>query len=342
MQETNNVKTFVGIDAHSRQCSIKAIGVQGEKILEQEVPTQARRLSQALKGLAQPACVIIESSAIAPFVKECIEGVVDRVIVCETRENRWISRSEDKSDQADADRLARLLRMGEYKDVHVPKGLSRDRREVLRLYQKAQGDSSRTKNRIKSKYREHGVAAEGKGVYTKKGRDKYLEKIRRPNVRFLFEVLYKKLDADRAAHDALLRRLVSMMKGTREHRLLKTIPGIGNINSAIIVCVIDDPFRFDKKRNLWRYSGLGLRSRWSGDPSRAHVKGTSGGNRLLKYAALNAANASVRGKNRFSSHYKKMLRDGVDPAMAKRTVARQILAVALAMLKSGQAFHEAS
>jgi len=342
MQETEQVKTFVGIDAHSKHCSIKAIGVQGEKILEREVPTQARRLSQALKGLAQPACVLIEASAIAPFVKESIEGVVDRVIVCETRENRWISRSEDKSDEADADRLARLLRMGEYKEVHVPRGLSRDRGEVVRLYSKVQGDVSRTKNRIKSKYREHGIHVKGDGVYSMKHRGEWLKKVKGANVRFLLDVLYKKLDADQAARDALLRRLVSMMKGTREFKLLKTIPGVGNINSATMVAVIDDPFRFEAKRNLWRYSGLGLRSRWSSDPSRAQVKGTSGGNRLMKNAALNAATASLRGKNRFSSHYKKMLRDGVDPAMAKRTVARQILAVALAMLKSGQAFHEAS
>jgi len=342
MQETSNVKTFVGIDAHSRQCSIKAIGEQGESLLVKEVPTRESSLRRVFKGLPPPVWVMVESSSMAPFVKDCIDGSVDRVIVCETRENRWIARSEDKSDQADADRLARLLRMGEFKDVHVPKGLRRDRREVLRLYQKAQGDASRTKNRIKSKYREHGVSAEGKGVYTKNGRDKYLEKISRPNVRFLFEVLYTKLDSEDAACGALLRRLISIMKGTREHSLLKGIPGVGNINSAIMVCIIDDPYRFEGKRKLWSYSGLGLRSRWSGDPERARVKGTSGGNRLMKYAALTSATAALRGDNRFSRHYEKMLIDGVDPAMAKRTVARQILATALSMFKSGQVYRESS
>lgn len=342
MQETKDVKTFVGIDAHTRQCSIKAIGEQGESLLEKEVPTREARLRSAFKNLPSPVWVMVESSSIAPFVKDCIDSAVERVIVCETRENRWIARSEDKSDQADADRLARLLRMGEFKDVHVPKGLSRDRREVLRLYQKAQGDASRTKNRIKSKYREHGVAADGRSVYTKNGRDKYLEKIKRPNVRFLLEVLYTKLDSEEAVCGALLRRLISIMKGTREHNLLKSIPGVGNINSAIMVCVIDDPYRFDGKRELWSYSGLGLRSRWSGDSDRARVKGTSGGNRLLKYAALISVNAALRGDNRFFRHYEKMLRDGVDPAMAKRTVARQILATALSMLKSGQVYRESS
>ena len=232
--------------------------------------------------------------------------------------------------------------MGEFKDVHVPKGLCRDRREVLRLYQKIQGDVSRTKNRIKSKYREHGVVPEGKSVYTKKGREKWLKKLKGSNVIFLLDVLYAKLAADEISRDTLLRRLVASMKGTREHSLLKTIPGVGDINSAIMICVIDDPFRFENKRKLWSYSALGLRSRWSGNPERARVKGTNSGNRLMKYAALTSANAALRGDNRFSCHYGKMLKEGVDPAMAKRTVARKILATALSMLKSGQVYRESS
>jgi transposase len=342
MQETSSVKTFVGIDAHSRQCSIKAIGEQGESLLEAEVPTREARLRRVFKGLPPPVWVMVESSSIAPFVKDCIDSSVDRVIVCETRENRWIAKSEDKSDKADADRLARLLRMGEFKDVHVPRGLFRDRREVLRLYQKAQGDASRTKNRIKSKYREHGVVSEGKGVYSKEGRKKFLERVKRPNVVFCLEVLYKKLDSEEAACASLLRRLIAMMKGTREHNLLKSIPGVGDVNSAIILCVIDDPYRFDNKRKLWSYSGLGLRSRSSGDSEKVRVKGTNSGNRLLKYAALSTANAALRGDNRFSCHYDKMLKEGVDPAMARRTAARKILATALAMLKSGEAYRESS
>ena len=60
----------------------------------------------------------------------------------------------------------------------------------------------------------------------------------------------------------------------------------------------------------------------------------------MKYAAMSAAKAALRGNNRFSRHYHKMVGDGVCSAMARRTVARQILAVALAMLKSGEAYED--
>lgn len=340
MENTNGVETFVGIDAHSEKCSIKAVSRQGENVLEIEVSTSAKSLKKTLKGLEKPVWAMVESSCMAPFVKDCIEAAVDRVIVCETRENRWIARSENKSDQADADRLARLLRMGEFKEVHVPKGLRRDRLEVLRLYRKAQGDVIRTKNRLKSKYREHGINVAGKKVYHPDHRDEYLNQIKRPNVRYMIETLYRKLDNDEASAAEILSRLNSLMKNTREHKILKTIPGVGDMLATIMAAVIDDPHRFKGKRQLCSYSALGVRSRWSGDPSKAQVKGSNSGNRMMKYAAISAAKAALRGENNFSRHYAKMLGEGKTESMAKRTVARKILATALAMLKSGKAYTE--
>jgi len=41
MERTDGVETFVGIDAHSKQCSIKAISRQGEELKETDVATRA-------------------------------------------------------------------------------------------------------------------------------------------------------------------------------------------------------------------------------------------------------------------------------------------------------------
>ena len=103
MERTDGVETFVGIDAHSKQCSIKAITRQGEELREVDVPTRGAALRKALQGLPRPVWAIVESSYLAPLMGELIEGSVERLIVCETRENRWISHSDDKGDQADAD-----------------------------------------------------------------------------------------------------------------------------------------------------------------------------------------------------------------------------------------------
>ncbi len=342
MENNVKVRTFVGIDAHSRHCSIKAIDNQGGFLLEVEIPTTRYSLRKALAGLPGPVWVMLESSAIAPFVKDCIQSCVDRTIVCETRENRWIAKSEDKGDDVDADRLARLVRMGEFKEVHVPRGLARDRRELVSYSRKAVGNVNRLQSRIKSKYREHGFFPQGGEVYGAEGRKAWLAKIKRSHVRLLLEILYEEFDASVQARDAIFEQLRLAMCATREYKHLKTMPGVGPVTSAILVGVIDDPHRFDRKNQLWKYSGLGVVNRWSADSSRAKVGGSRSGNRLMKYAAMTAAKSATGDKrtDRFSRHYRKMVGAGVKPSMARRTVARNILATALAMMKSGQVYRE--
>ncbi|OGP60303.1 MAG: hypothetical protein A2V67_06970 [Deltaproteobacteria bacterium RBG_13_61_14] len=343
MEKAEAVVAFVGIDAHSEHCSLKAVGRQGESLLAVEVATQERRLRAAVKGLPRPVWAMVESSSLAPLLKEWLESVVDRLIVCETRENRWIARSEDKSDPADADRLARLLRMGEFRPVHVPGRAGLERRELVRLYQKSVRDVTRLKNRLKAKYREHGVAVKGDKVYTVRHRASYLRQVKQPAVRAMLAVIYEQLDGAQAAHLKIWGQLFARLRTLPAYRLLKTIPGVGSRLGAMLAAGIDDPERFagpNRKRKLWKYSGLGVRSQWSSHPEQARVSGSPSGNRLMKYAALSAAHNALRGKNRFSRHYAEMVEQGKDPAMAERTVGRQILATALSMLTSGTVYRE--
>jgi len=341
MEKAEEVVAFVGIDAHREHCSLKAVGRQGESLLSAEVVTQERQLRAAMRRLPQPVWAMVESSCLAPLLKEWLDPVVDRVIVCETRENRWIARSEDKSDPADADRLARLLRMGEFQPVPMPGRAGQERREWVRLHQKTVREVTRHKNRLKAKYREHGVMVKGEGVYTVRQRGSWLRQVKRLSVRAMLEVIYAELDGAQAAQVQSWGQLFARVRVLPEYRILKTIPGVGSRLGAILAAGIDDPWRFGNKRQLWKYRGRGVRRRWSSDPARARVSGASSGNRLLKYAALNGATNVLRGEDRFSRHYQKMIEEGVDPAMAKRTVARQILATALAMLKSGAGYREA-
>lgn len=340
MEKAELVEAFVGIDAHSGHCNLKAVGRQGESLLEAEAPTYRRQLREAVRRLPRPVWAMVESSSLAPLLREWLEPVVDRIIVCETRENRWIAKSEDKSDPHDADRLARLLRMGEFKAVHMPQRGGQERREWVRLYQKTVGDVVRIKNRLKAKYREHGVSPVGETVYSVRGREQWLKQVKGVSGRAMLEALYEQLEGAQAAQVKVWGQLFARLRLLPDYRILKTVPGVGSRLGAILAAGIDEPGRFADKRKLWKYAGLGLKSRWSGDPERARVSGASSGNRLLKYAALCAATNAIRGENRFSRHYQEMIEKGIEPAMARRTVARSILATALSMLKRGTVYRE--
>ena len=341
MVEHGEVRTFMGIDAHADHCNLKALSRQGRSVLEVEVATKAAGLRAAVQPLRVPVWVMLEASSVAPFVKWALESVADRVIVCETRENRWIAKSEDKSDPADADRLARLLRMGEFKEVHVPERERQELRELVLLYNKAVGDTVRSKSRLKAKYRQHGLAVSGSAVYSEEGREVWLKRVRRRTVGFMLEALYAKLDAAEDIQDRLARRLSAMLGSRREYKRLKTIPGVGKVVASILVGVIDDPYRFADKRKLWKYAGLSVRGPWTADPKQAKTGGSRSGNRLLKYGAMVAAERATVGNNRFARRYKEMTARGLDRVMALKTTARSILAAALAMWKDGTEYRDA-
>jgi transposase len=337
-----DVACFVGIDAHATRCSIKAVSRDGADLVAEEVPTRREDLIAPLKGLPRPVWLVVEASTMAPFVRDCIEPAVDRVIVCETRENRWIAKSEDKSDLADADRLARLLRMGECKEVHLPRHDRQELRELMILARKAVVDVTRAKNRINSKYRQHGIAVKGTGVYTASGRGKWLAQINSPELRFMLDVLYEKLDGAQATEQKVHKRLLVKVKRTGAYRRLLMVPGFGPTVCAVFIAVIDDPWRFPGKRKLWQYAGLGVRRRSSGPAGHVAQGGSRSGNRLLKYVAMLAAHAAVRKDNKFTRHHQEMLSGGVEPSMAIRTTARNILATALAIWKSGDTYRDAA
>jgi len=328
-------RTFVGVDAHSDHCNLKGVSRQGKVRLDVEVPTTMKDLRAAVTDLRGPVWAMLEASAIAPFVKWALETRVDRVVVCETRENRWIAKSEDKSDPRDAERLARLLRMGEFKEVHVPKRDRQELRELVYLCDKAVRDVSRLKNRLKAKFRAHGVPVKGETVYSMKGRQAWLDQVKRPTVQFMVESIYSAMDAAEAVRDGLMRRLRGMLSRNRDYRRVRSIPGVGPVTASLMVSIIDDPWRFPEKRKLWTYAGLGVSMPWTGSPEKARARGSKTGNRLLKYAAMTAAKCAVAGDNPLGRQYSRMKDRGMEPAMALKTIARKILATALAIWKAG-------
>jgi transposase len=343
MQSVSQASVFLGVDAHAETCTFCAIDGNGKTIMLQTVPTDARQLRDAARRLPERTWAMVEASAMSIFVRNALAEVVDRVIVCETRENRLIAKSEDKSDEKDAWRLARLLRMGEFKAVHVPMLHRQEIREMIRAYQQVVGDSVRAKNRIHAMFRKHGIRVT-EGAYAE-GRHDVLRRLGRPGLKTALDGLYSILDAAEDAKDDLSRSLCARLSPTREYKLLLTIPGVGPVCAAIMVAVIDTPHRFPDKRNLWSYAGIGASKRSSAKT--VFMKGMSGGNRLLKYAAMTAAQNAIKCDNRFARYYQAAVEENTDQkkakkiaAMAKKAVARGILAAVLAMWKTGTAYRE--
>jgi transposase len=163
------------------------------------------------------------------------------------------------------------------------------------------------------------------------------------------EWLYEELD-----QLAPLRRRAkqAVIREGGKHRavaLLRTIPQVGPLRSALIVATVDTPHRFRTKRQLWSYSGLAVVTHMSSEyqiqedrviRSRKPIA-TRGLNRncnhRMKDVFIGAATGGAQIEP-YRTYLERLEQTGMRAEMARLTLARKIAAVALSIWKKGEVF----
>lgn len=330
-------KYYVGIDAHVKFCQFSVIDSEGKELLNVPINTNPADLIKFVKRFKE-AKAIIESSSMAEWLMRLLEPDLEEIIVCDPRQNHWISSSDDSDDALDAHKLAQLLRGGFYKPVHVPAAARQLFREIVLDYHRLTRESTRIKNRIKAKYRSRGIAATGQTVYSPTGRDLWLARLD-PRRRTGVAVYYNMLNLLEDERKSIIQRLRSESRKYPEISLLSTVPGVGFITAVTFFALVDTPWRFPDKQHLWSYCRLGLKVKTSAGMRKGG--GQKGGCRILKSllmgAALTAIHHSKQGEQ-FNKAYKRHLARGLSTKVARRAVARSICSKLYGIWKSGQPY----
>ena len=256
-----------------------------------------------------------------------------------------------KDDKVDAHDLCRFLRTGLLTPVyHGGRGI-RDLKQHVFSRDRLVQDATRTKNRLKSIYRARGLQQPSAGSdYGLVKRDSWL-------------ALLDELPGEQARASRLFRQLeviselieeadADMLRVARRHkvwRLVKTVPGIGNVRASQIVAKVVTPHRFRTKRQFWQYCGFGVVHRRTNEYDeldgrifrrRGRVGETRGLNRnhspLLKDAFKGAAVSASGGV--FAGFVEERVAQGMRRQMALLTLARKLAAITLTIWKKGERF----
>jgi transposase len=134
------------------------------------------------------------------------------------------------------------------------------------------------------------------------------------------------------------REMIKACRAYEPVERFKALPGVKGVRAASFFAVVDTPFRFKSKQALWKYLGIGLERRRSGNgPLKLRVPLRC--NRLLKSVILGAAKSAIASKdNPFADQYHRWLSMNASPRVARRNVARSMAAVMWGMWKSGSAY----
>jgi transposase len=310
--------------------------------------TDANAVRDFLRGLSGQLHLTFEEGTHAQWLFELARPLVADLVVCNAKHS---SSPGNKSDKADALKLAQYLRAGLLKPVYHGSATTQTLKQLAHNYDSITSDTQRVMNRVKSLYRSRGIACSGMDVYYTRRRQEWLEKLAEEGMRLRAEFLYKQLDHLRPLRRDAKKALVKEAQRHTAFKRLCDVHGLGPVRVAQVLAAVGSPHRFRTKRQFWAYCGLAVVTRSSSDYEvadtgvrrRPRSTQTTGLNRefnhRLKRVFKSAALESLKEES-IKKIYKRMTAKGIRSEMALLTIARKLAAVAIAIWKSGEEFDE--
>lgn len=153
--------SWVGLDVHARSVVAGVLDARSGELRALGVPPASELTVAWLQTLPQPVRVAYEAG---PTGYGLARACARAGIACTVAAPSKIPRAPGdrvKTDRRDAERLARLLRLGELVSVRVPEPHEEAARDVVRAREDARGDLMRARHRLSKLLLRHGLVYEG-------------------------------------------------------------------------------------------------------------------------------------------------------------------------------------
>lgn len=152
--------SWVGLDVHARSVVAGVLDVGSGELHTLRVPPESELTVAWLQTLPQPTHVAYEAG---PTGYGLARACAQAGIACTVAAPSKIPRAPGdrvKTDRRDAERLARLLRLGELVSVRVPEPFEEAARDLVRAREDARGDLMRARHRLSKLLLRHGLVYE--------------------------------------------------------------------------------------------------------------------------------------------------------------------------------------
>jgi transposase len=330
----------VGIDLHKKTIVLCVLN-QDHKVLARRTfaCVQTDDIAQFFTAL-RPFQATVEATASYHWLVELIEPLADRVVLAHPGKLRIIAESTKKTDRLDAQVLAEMLAEGKIPEAFRPGPRQRQHRALVRHRQYLQGQITAIKNKVRRIASDYN--ADRRDLFTRAGQEHLAGLAMQDGDRFVLAQLLAQLRSLVSQRLELAVRLKQFAAAApaaeaEARAVLESIPYVGPVTIDVVVSELGDVRRFGSTKKASAYAGLAPIVRQSGGQKPKELPITKAGSPLLRWALVEAAWRLVRHTARWRSIYEGIKkRRGSKKAIV--AVARRLLGVMVAMLKSGQAY----
>jgi transposase len=344
---TAAMKKYIGCDMHKKFSVFVVMDESGRYEPAVKVSNDTLELRACLEKLPKGAPVAVEASGGWYWFVDELESAGLDVRLVNPLEAKKRMPGHKKTDHADAAGLAMLLRNGTLPEVWIPSSQLRDLRGLLRARLSLRQHTTILKNRIHGAIRRYGQYErdEPKNLFKGKGRVQLATYVGAlpQETRLATRHEWQLVDEVEDHIQELETRIRLGVGHLGWVRLLKTLPGVGEVLGATIFLEIGEVDRFPTPAHLASYAGLTPVVHASG--GKIQLGRTSPiANHYLKWAFVEAANCVVMQRKRYDGSHVIGLYDRLRAAKnhgkAAVAVARHLAEASWWMLSKQQAYRE--
>jgi len=331
----------IGLDNHANRISICALDEMGQVAHRSQVRS-IEEMVRTLTGLPDRSEVCYEASCGYGHFHDLLRPLAARVLVAHPGQLRLIFRSKHKNDRNDAERLAKLLDLGEAPAVHVPSQEVRTWGELINCRSQAIAKRARARNTARALPRSAGVVPpKHPGLWAKKGLA-WLRQLQLPTAsqELRSDLLLEEIGTLARPVRRIGQPLNKQAQQTPAVTRLRTIPGVGIRTAEAVAAFLGDPQRFGNAKAVGSYFGLVPCQDQSGDRNRlGHI--TREGAPVVRQLVAEAAWQAQRRSPAVRAYFERVQRD--DPQrkeIALVATAHYLVRVMGSMLRRGTGWQE--
>jgi transposase len=335
---TKQHKFYCGIDLHARTMYLCILNQDGEIVLHRNMKAAPEPFLKAIAPYQEDLVVCVECIFTWYWLADLCAQEGIPFVLGHALYMKAIHGGKAKNDRIDAQKIAVLLRGGMLPQAYVYPSEMRATRDLLRRRIHFMRKRAELLTHVQQTNSQYNLPEIGKKIAYKANRDGVAERFPNPAVQ-------KSIEVDLALighYDDLLRDVeLSVLKTAKQHDantlyLLRTVPGIGEILSLVLLYEIHHIERFPRVQDFVSYCRLVKCAKESAG-KRYGTSGTKIGNAYLKWAFSEAAVLFLR-NNPAGQKYLARLEKKHGKGKALTVLAHKLARAVYDMLKRGVAF----
>lgn len=329
-----------GIDAHTSYLVVAIVSKDGQlQDRSRQIPVREPERLEALLSSYRPLEVVVETSSAWPWLHDRLVPLGIGFVLAHAKRLRHIAESTYKSDEVDAELLARMRLAGLIPAVYPKVHEQREWTTLIRHRARLVRQRTALANQVHGQLHQVGLRLERGRLLTRSGRT-WLRQAAWPKFgteqRRMVRTHLRLIGALSPLVKALDRRIGQVAAQIPAAVLLQTIPGIGPYRSLVIVAETQPIERFERASKLVAFAGLAPVTRQSGQRTR-HGPVPAGANRWLRGALVQAVVSHVRVAPASElTRYYEAQKKRLGWQVARVATARKLCRAVHAMLRTGE------